>query len=201
MCYVYRLTDKQTGKRYIGSRYAQGSIPEELGVKYFTSSSTVSKLYRANPNRFEKQIIVTGDRNYVIRVEKSLLDFYNCMNSENFYNRTNNKSIHPDDAAKGSKRAHSKKDAKGRSIISLKAGRSNVESGWAFKLGEMGKRSGKLPKMASEAGKKGGKIGGKIGSLVTNKMRYLCSVCNLISTPAGMKSHQRSSKHSGKTVL
>ena len=99
--YVYRLTDRETGKRYIGSRYAKGCAPEDLGVKYFTSSKLVSKLFRANPERFEKQIIVTGTVEYVIEVERSLIDLHNAVLSDEFYNRANSKAIHPEDMRSG----------------------------------------------------------------------------------------------------
>lgn len=96
--YVYRLTDRETGKRYIGSRYSRVCEPVDLGVKYFTSSKTVTPLFKADPDRFEKQIIVTGTREYVIKVEHDLIELYDAVMSEEFYNRTNQKAIHPDDS-------------------------------------------------------------------------------------------------------
>ena len=95
--YVYRLTDRVTGKRYIGSRYAARCQPEDLGVSYFTSSSVVSKLFKSDPARFDKHIIVTGAVEYVINVERTMIDLYGAVISEQFYNRANQKAIHPDD--------------------------------------------------------------------------------------------------------
>lgn len=117
--YVYRLTDKVTGKRYIGSRYAKSCSPDDLGVTYFTSSSIVSKLFKEDPSRFEKQILVTGDRDYVIRVEHSLLELYDAVKSDEFYNRTNGKAIHPDDIARGNVILHSEKDENGKSVVGV----------------------------------------------------------------------------------
>lgn len=102
--YVYRLTDKTNDKRYIGSRYGKKCEPSDLGVTYFTSSKVVSKLFRDDPERFEKQIIVTGTTEYVIKVEKMMLELYDAVVSEEFYNRTNGKGIHPDDARENGKR-------------------------------------------------------------------------------------------------
>lgn len=102
--YVYRLTDRENGKRYIGSRYGKVCNPADLGLTYFTSSKAVSKLFRADPERFEKQIVVTGTTEYVINVEKTLIDLYDAVMSEDFYNRTNGKGIHPDDARENGKR-------------------------------------------------------------------------------------------------
>lgn len=99
--YVYRLTDIVNGKRYIGVRTASGCDPADLGVKYFTSSKVVRYLFQSNPQRFKKQIIVTGDKEYVIRVEKTLIDLYDAVVSEDFYNRSNAKMVHPDDNKAG----------------------------------------------------------------------------------------------------
>lgn len=99
--YVYRLTDRVTGVRYIGSRYAKVCEPADLGVKYFTTSKVVNPLFRANPDRFEKQIIVTGDADYVINVESALIELYDAVLSDEFYNRTNKKAVHPEDMKAG----------------------------------------------------------------------------------------------------
>lgn len=120
--YVYRLTDKTNGKRYIGSRYGKVCNPADLGITYFTSSKTVSKLFRENPERFEKQIVVTGTTEYVIKVEFDLIQLYDAVLSEEFYNRTNGKGIHPDDARENGKRV----------------GRRMAESGFIQELGRSG---------------------------------------------------------------
>lgn len=169
--YVYRLTDRITDIRYIGSRYAKVCEPSDLGSTYFTSRPEVEKLYRADPDRFEKQIIVTGTREYVIKVEKDLIDLYGAVKSDMFYNRTNNKSIHPDDASKGLVKIHSKRNESGQSLHALNIGKTNVESGWATELGRRGKESGRLPLMASAAGKLGGKV--------STSLRYKCVICGL----------------------
>lgn len=117
--YVYRLTDRENGKRYIGSRYGKVCEPADLGVTYFTSSKAVSKLFRADPERFEKQIVVTGTTEYVINVEKTLIDLYDAVMSEEFYNRTSGKGIHPDDIIRGNKILHADKDENGKSVVGV----------------------------------------------------------------------------------
>jgi len=191
--YVYRLTDRLNGKRYIGSRYAKGCVPADLGVTYFTSRPEVTKLFRENPDRFEKQIVVTGTKEYVIKVEKTMIDLYGAVMSDDFYNRTNNKAIHPDDAAKGLNRTHSERNETGKSIHALKIGKGNVDSGWAQELGRRGKESGRLPLMASEAGKLGGKV--------STSLRYKCVVCGLTAWPAALGKHLKSSGHVGRIFV
>lgn len=42
--YTYRITHLPSGKHYYGARYAKNCHPDDLWVKYFTSSKTVKKL-------------------------------------------------------------------------------------------------------------------------------------------------------------
>ena len=199
--YVYRLTDKMTGKRYIGARFAKGCEPSDLGVSYFTSSVSVKTLFKTEPARFEKQIVVTGDANYVRKVEKNLLDFYDCVNSDEFYNRTNNKSIHSEDALRGSKKAHSVRDSNGKSVLALSVGKKNVESGWAAELGKRAVASGNLPLMAARAGRIGGKIGGKISAVKLNSEKWVCATCGLTTNKGPLGRHQKLSDHEGKFIF
>jgi hypothetical protein len=107
--YVYRLTDRVTGKRYIGVRFARRCLPSDLGVTYFTSSKAVRPLFRAEPSRFDIQILATGDTEFVIKVEKTLIDLYDAVMDDGFYNRTNGKAIHPDDIRDGALKEHAKR--------------------------------------------------------------------------------------------
>ncbi len=107
--YVYRLIDRQTGLQYIGCRFANNCHPSDLGVTYFTSSKLVFPIFKKNPERFERQIIVTGDAEYVIKVEKTMLDFYDAVLSDQYYNRTNGRAIHPKDRLEGAYKEHAKR--------------------------------------------------------------------------------------------
>jgi hypothetical protein len=42
--FTYLVTEKSTGKRYYGSRYAKNCHPSDLGNKYFTSSKEINEL-------------------------------------------------------------------------------------------------------------------------------------------------------------
>jgi hypothetical protein len=62
--YVYKITNKETGEFYIGSRVANVKLeltPEEdFGVVYFTSGK-LEKQFKQNPNLFKTQIIYRYD--------------------------------------------------------------------------------------------------------------------------------------------
>lgn len=91
--YVYKLTDLETGKFYIGSKTAKRGCCTLLGVKYFTSSKYVEPLFRANPDRFLIEIILEHeDADYIIDVESNLLKLYDARNNPDFYNCTNGDS-------------------------------------------------------------------------------------------------------------
>jgi hypothetical protein len=195
--YVYRLTDKINGKRYIGSRYARVCEPADLGVKYFTTSKAVEPLFKADPDRFETQIIVTGTIDYVIKVEKDLIEFYDAVMSEDFYNRTNAGAIHPDDISRGGK------------IGGKIAGQMRIASGdlprMAYIAGKIGgKISGTLAKKSGqiyELQRKVAGVGGKAGSKVTNSQRWKCLECGLIVPSGPLGTHQKHLGHIGKEKL
>lgn len=199
--YVYRLTDLHTGIQYIGSRYAKGCHPTELGVTYFTSSSHVTNIYKSNPARFKSEILVVSDRDYVIKVEKSIIDFNDAVMSEMYYNRTNNRAIHPDDAKRGGFKAHLIKNSSGLSVSAVNAGNSNVKTGWAYELGRRAVESGRLKAGSSEAGKKGGKIGGPKGCRITNSTYYRCGECDLVTTIGPLTRHHKTCNHFGKVLV
>lgn len=196
--YVYRLIDKQTGKEYIGCRFAAGCSPADLGRSYFTSSKIVAPLFRENPQRFDYHIIVTGDPNYVIRVEKTMLDFYDAVNSDKYYNRTSGRAIHPDDRLAGARKEHAKRSPElyakiARKMIAKTTYEHRVKAAMiAYKKMTPEERAAKMAMMRSkkteasiaktkEASKKRaqenpqkmadmGKIGGKIGGAIACKI-------------------------------
>ena len=170
--YVYRLTDKQNGKRYIGVRYAKGCAPEELGVSYFTTSRHVEPLFKTDPHRFEKQIVVVGGKEFVIRVEKSLIDLHDAVTSDDFYNRTNNRAIHPEDVIRGRK----KMTKEHYSALGKKGGKV----AWPLVIE-------RLKLFSSEGGKKGG--------VETCKPRMRCAVCGLVTNRGNAARHTTASGH------
>ena len=90
--YVYRLIDKVTGRYYIGSNYKKGCCTAWLGTRYFTSSTLIKKLFRHDPDRFIKEILVVGEPDYVLNFETMLLERLDAKNDLNSYNCHNNKN-------------------------------------------------------------------------------------------------------------
>lgn len=229
--YVYILTDRETGKKYIGSRYAKGCEPDDLGVKYFTSSAVVKPLFQRDPNRFEKQIIAVADPEYVIFLEKKLIDFHDAVVSEHFYNRTSGKAIHPEDVRAGALKEHAKRPASLYASIVKQmhvkttraqraaAGRAQIDSLSAPQLdAKMEKMrasitaegrirsveamaSANTKESLSAAGKIGGKLGGPKGCKTTNSQRWKCTQCGMVSLPGPLGKHQNRAGHSGKERL
>ena len=219
-CYVYRLFDRLNGKLYLGVRYAKNCAPEELGVSYFTSSKRVEPLFRSNPSRFDKQIIVTGDKEFVIKVEKTLIDLYDAVNSDEFYNRTNNKAIHPDDCAKGASKVGKSWGPKrveiqrstGTGLYGLTVEQRSIFGRAAgLKGGNSNSKSGHMSNLGKTYCGVGGSFGGKVTGLkhkesgfieklaqINNSKRFKCLECGLISTPSGVGRHQQTSSHLGR---
>ena len=205
--YVYRITDTITGKIYIGSRYAKGCHPSDLGETYFTSSKTVKPIYKSEPSRFSKAILVTGDVDYVRRVERSLLKMYNCVLSDKYYNRHDTEIGHPEDCAKGGRHAvesgqlASFRTKEHQINAGKKGGRASVASGHLKRVASSGGKAGSLAHLVSGHIKNLGLVQGKISGRLVMKMRVRCVECGMISTPASIGRHQKFSGHSGKEKL
>lgn len=217
--YVYRLTDRVTGKRYIGSRYAKVCDPSDLGVTYFTSRPELAQLFKADPGKFEKQIIVTGTREYVIKVEFDLIESHGAVMSDEYYNRANAKGIHPDDIIKThlvknefgvSKHAsemgkiggkvtaliiHKLKDQFGRSVHGVKAGTLlNMHKNAGGKSISGVKGSAKTHSVKNQDGKS---IVGVDAAYRLARMRWVCLECGMCTHPGALTKHQIFSGHRG----
>ena len=88
-CYVYEVIDKVTGKWYVGSQSGQYARPENLGTSYFTCSRLVEPLFREQPDRFEKKVLLVGPSDYVIEMEAAILRQRNAKDDPASYNMSN----------------------------------------------------------------------------------------------------------------
>jgi len=226
--YVYEVIDKVTGKYYVGSRTAKGCHPEELGISYFTSSKVVSAIFKLDPNRFEKRILVSGDTDYVVKVESDILRFRDSKNDVNSYNIWNGAhGFNPVKAAEVTvtlklgvhARSQEKKrqDAKKGGLQGGKITRNKGVGIFARTIEEMKKAGSHAGKTQSRQVKinNGKKTGAwaklnKVGfcgmthqqrsnnGLKTSSKRFECLECGMVSTAGGIEIHQRASLHSGR---
>jgi hypothetical protein len=101
--YTYLISWTSISKYYYGVRFAKGCSPADLWVDYFTSSKQVKILRETygEPDIIEiRKIFSTPEK--AIVWESKVLKRLGAVKNECWLNRTDNKSIHPEDAAKGS---------------------------------------------------------------------------------------------------
>ena len=94
--YTYKITNNRTGKSYIGSRSCLGWPLDDIGVKYFSSSTDQEFIneQKSNPENFEYSIFNIFDtREKAIGNEIFLHELYDVSKNENFYNKARQTSI------------------------------------------------------------------------------------------------------------
>lgn len=82
--YTYVITHLLTGRRYYGSRYCKGCKPEDLWVKYFTSSTNIQNLIQAD-----------GIDAFSVKVRKTFSNVPECRDWESRVLRRLNASKSP----------------------------------------------------------------------------------------------------------
>jgi len=221
LAYVYKLTDTITGKWYIGARTAKNCCPEDLGVSYFTSSKTVEPLFKSQPNRFEKQILISSeDAKYIISVESGILMLRNAKNDPQSYNMHNGDGK-PDVTKTNARKVEG---ARKSGELNKLLKRGYFKPGQSSKAGKLGCAHNKKFKKgifkdgnASYAGKKASekhKLNGtgvfnkeeatkrgKHVAFILNNRRLKCDVCGKVCPPGPMKNHQTFANHIGFTIV
>jgi len=81
--YLYKLTQKSTGKWYVGCRTAKKCHPEE---GYICSSRHVKPIYFENPLDWKREILVIGSAEYIKELETKYLKFTNAKNDPMSFN-------------------------------------------------------------------------------------------------------------------
>jgi hypothetical protein len=87
--YVYQITNKETGRMYIGTRSSKDKPKDDLGTKYFSSSSDKDFILeqKEKPDLFEYKILHTFDtRLEALEYEIYLHSFYDVARNPLFYN-------------------------------------------------------------------------------------------------------------------
>ncbi len=82
--YLYKWTELSTGKWYVGSRTAKNCHPED---GYICSSKTVKPLILANPENWEREILVISDSKYIRELEVNYLKAFNAVKDKQSYNK------------------------------------------------------------------------------------------------------------------
>lgn len=88
--YVYRITNKILNKHYYGVRTSKHDPKDDLGVKYFSSSSDkyFIKDQKINPQDYRYKVIcVCKNRHNAVLLEIKLHNKFNVGINESFYNR------------------------------------------------------------------------------------------------------------------
>ncbi|QCO57470.1 hypothetical protein EOK75_17300 (plasmid) [Pseudorhodobacter turbinis] len=87
--YVYEITDNTNGKKLIGSHNGA------FGFKYITSTGSINRAVKAEPENFERKILFQHHDLAVIRqIEYELIKSLDAVNDDNYINKRN--YIHKD---------------------------------------------------------------------------------------------------------
>jgi hypothetical protein len=81
--YLYKLTQKSTGKWYVGSRTAKKCHPDE---GYICSSRHVKPIYLQNPLDWNREILVIGPAEYIRELETNYLKSLNAKHDPMSFN-------------------------------------------------------------------------------------------------------------------
>ena len=90
--YTYLITERSTNKKYIGVRSSSIEPSQDIGIKYFSSSSDKSFIKRQKqyPNDYEYIVLsVHNDRKSANEKEIELHKEYNVSSSSDYYNKAN----------------------------------------------------------------------------------------------------------------
>ena len=206
--YAYRVTEKLTGKWYIGSKYGKSAEPSKLGVSYFTSSDVVEPLFRRNPAAFDIQILVISDSNYVRKMESTLtkmLDARNDPMSFNEYNGSQNGVPGSESAARNKVGAMGRSAEKmssdgakgGNSCAELKRG---IHGRTPEEMSEQNREAARVMTLKYPSGTQTPEQRKAQGEKATSQ-KWKCLECGMVSNPPALGRHQKFSGHSGKIQI
>lgn len=85
--YIVGWSDEN--KYYIGSRYAKGCNPSDLGTKYFTSSKVVKAKWKEKEPDIVQVLMTFDTREQALEWESTALTNFNVPQNPMFLNRTN----------------------------------------------------------------------------------------------------------------
>lgn len=104
MAYTYLIGWSNLNKFYYGVRFSKNCRPEDLWVSYFTSSKHVKEFVKQYGDPDIIKIRKIFENNNQARLwEEKVLKKMDVIKDDKWLNKTNNKSIDPECAAKGPK--------------------------------------------------------------------------------------------------
>lgn len=89
--FLYKWTEKSTGKWYIGSRTANNCHP---GDGYICSSKKVISLINENQNNWHRDVLVIGNPRYIYELEGKLLSLLDAKSDPSSFNKHNNDCVY-----------------------------------------------------------------------------------------------------------
>lgn len=218
--YVYEVIDKETGKWYVGSRTAKGCTHEDLGVSYFTSSKLVAPLFRENPSRFEKKILVVGDGDYVVKVESTILKFRDAKKDPLSYNQHNGDGVF--NPSKTGKTTAAENQRLGKAIFAQTPEQRRAAGYLGGKLagpkggktqGDLNAKNGVLIKARAAINRENlSRINRdrlrarsfeerSAVSKIASAKNWKCAFCDMRGSAGSIGQHQKASGHTGKEKL
>lgn len=84
--YLYKWTEKTTGKWYIGSRSRKGCHPND---GYICSSKVVKPMIKECPDNWIREVLVIGHPKYIVELEANYLKALDAKNDCMSYNQCN----------------------------------------------------------------------------------------------------------------
>mgnify|MGYP000703371917 CR=1 FL=1 len=94
--YVYKITNTEEDKHYIGARTSKVHPIDDLGISYFSSSHDNHFIndQKANPQKYQYIILdIVSSRKEAISLEIELHDKFDVGVNESFYNRAKQTSV------------------------------------------------------------------------------------------------------------
>ena len=192
--YTYLLKHLPTGKLYYGCRYAIGCTPIEFWNSYKTSSKYVKELiHQYGEETFMYEIRKTFDNANDARLwEHKVLRRMNVVHREDFLNMTDNISISPEAASRGSKgrtpseanltHARNMGLANKGKVHSKEINKTKGHPGNKHKLGIKESVESKEKKRLSKLGKPSNAIG-------NYQPKCSCICCHKVLTSGTIKQH------------
>lgn len=86
LAYLYRWTQKSTNKWYVGSRTEKFCHPDD---GYICSSKTVEPMILENKDGWVREVLVIGDKNYIVELESSYLKLIDAKGDSMSFNMHN----------------------------------------------------------------------------------------------------------------